>query len=221
MAPSKTVAITDDLYSYILDHSTPPDEVQQDLIEQTHALGRTATMQIPPEQGTLLTLLTRLVAPRFAVEIGTFTGYSALAIARGLPDGGRLLCCDVSEEWTNVARQAWLKAGVTDRIELRIGPALETLDALPSHPHIDLAFVDANKDGYVAYWEALIPRMRPGGLVLADNVLYSGQVVDPARSGAAAEIHRFNEHVRADRRVESVLLPVADGLTLARVRDEA
>jgi caffeoyl-CoA O-methyltransferase len=205
MAPSKTVAITDDLYSYILDHSTPPDEVQQDLIEQTHALGRTAGMQIPPEQGTLLTMLTRLAAPRFAVEIGTFTGYSALAIARGLPDGGRLLCCDVSEEWTNVARQAWLKAGVTDRIELRIGPAL----------------VDANKDGYVAYWEALIPRMRPGGLVLADNVLYSGQVADPARSGAAAEIHRFNEHVRADRRVESVLLPVADGLTLARVRDEA
>lgn len=220
MTLSKNVPITDELYAYILDHSTPPDEVQAELIERTHtSLGRRAGMQIPPEQGTLLTLLTRLVAPRFAVEVGTFTGYSALAIARGLPDDGKLLCCDVSEEWTAVAREAWLKAGVADRVELRIAPALDTLNALPSYPHIDMAFVDANKDGYVEYWEALIPRMRPGALLLADNVLYSGDVVSPTPGGAAEDIHRFNEHVRADARVEVVILPIADGLTFARVRD--
>ncbi|MEU8135364.1 O-methyltransferase [Streptodolium elevatio] len=188
------------------------------MIERTRtSLGNRAGMQIPPEQGTFLTLLTKLVAPRFAVEVGTFTGYSALAIARGLPEGGRLLCCDVSEEWTAVAREAWLKAGVTDRVELRIAPALDTLNSLATSPHIDMAFVDANKDGYVEYWEALIPRMTPGALVLADNVLYSGDVVSPAPGGAAEAVHRFNEHVRADPRVEAVILPVADGLTFARV----
>ncbi|WTW93855.1 O-methyltransferase [Streptomycetaceae bacterium NBC_01309] len=218
MSLSKNIQITEALYTYILDHSTPPDAVQEELIERTRtSLGNRAGMQIPPEQGTFLTLLTKLVAPRFAVEVGTFTGYSALAIARGLPEGGRLLCCDVSEEWTAVAREAWLKAGVTDRIELRIAPALDTLNALPSSPHIDLAFVDANKDGYVDYWEALIPRMNPGGLVLADNVLYSGDVVSPAPGSGAEGVHRFNEHVRADPRVEAVILPVADGLTFARV----
>jgi caffeoyl-CoA O-methyltransferase len=219
MTLSKNVPVTDELYSYILDHSTPPDAVQQELIERTQSsLGGRAGMQIPPEQGTFLTLLTKLVAPRYAIEIGTFTGYSALAVAKGLPEGGRLLCCDVSEEWTLIAREAWLKAGVTDRIDLRIAPALETLNDLPSHPHIDLAFIDADKGGYVDYWEALIPRMRPGGLVLADNVLFSGDVVNPARSGGAEGVHRFNEHVRADPRVEVVILPIADGLTFARVR---
>ncbi|MGW0659438.1 O-methyltransferase [Streptodolium elevatio] len=218
MSLSKNVQITEALYTYILDHSTPPDAVQEELIERTRtSLGNRAGMQIPPEQGTFLTLLTKLVAPRFAVEVGTFTGYSALAIARGLPEGGRLLCCDVSEEWTAVAREAWLKAGVTDRVELRIAPALDTLNSLPTSPHIDMAFVDANKDGYVEYWEALIPRMTPGALVLADNVLYSGDVVSPAPGGAAEAVHRFNEHVRADPRVEAVILPVADGLTFARV----
>ncbi|WP_436774909.1 O-methyltransferase [Yinghuangia sp. YIM S09857] len=218
MSLSKNVQITEALYEYILDHSTPPDAVQEELIERTQtSLGNRAAMQIPPEQGTLLTLLTKLVAPRFAVEVGTFTGYSALAIARGLPEGGRLLCCDVSEEWTAVAREAWLKAGVTDRIELRIAPALDTLSALPSYPHIDMAFVDADKGGYVDYWEALIPRMNPGGLLLADNVLFSGDVVSPAPDSAAEAVHRFNEHVRADPRVEAVILPVADGLTFARV----
>lgn len=220
MPTSKNVQVTDELYTYILDHSTPPDAVERDLIDRTRTtLGPRALMQIPPEQGTFLTLLTKLVAPEFAVEIGTFTGLSALAIARGLPDGGRLLCCDVSEEWTLVAREAWLRAGVTDRVELRIAPAIDTLNALPSHPHIDLAFVDADKEGYVAYWEALIPRMRPGGLILADNVLYSGDVVAPAPGTNAAAIDRFNAHVRADPRVEVVILPLADGLTFARVRD--
>ncbi|UGQ10325.1 O-methyltransferase [Yinghuangia sp. ASG 101] len=220
MASSKTVPMTDELYSYILGHSTPPDTVQEGLIARTReSLGSTAVMQIPPEQGTFLTLLTKLVAPRFAVEVGTFTGYSALAIARGLPDGGRLLCCDVSEEWTRTAREAWLAAGVADRIELRIAPAIETLGGLVSSPHIDLAFVDADKGGYIGYWEALVPRMRPGGLILADNVLYGGDVVDPGRDSPAEAIHRFNEHVRADPRVEVVVLPIADGLTFARVRD--
>ncbi|NUP32709.1 MAG: O-methyltransferase [Streptomycetaceae bacterium] len=219
MDTSKNVRITDELYTYILDHSTPPDPVQAELIERTHrSFAGPSGMQIPPEQGTFLSILTAVVAPRFAVEVGTFTGYSSLAIARALPEGGKLLCCDVSEEWTSVAREAWDKAGVADRIELRIAPAIETLNALPSHPHIDLAFVDADKDGYVGYWEALIPRMTPGALVLADNVLFSGQVVDPAATGAPAAIRRFNEHVRKDPRVEAVILPVADGLTVARVK---
>ncbi|MDI2125914.1 O-methyltransferase [Yinghuangia seranimata] len=219
MTASKNVQITDELYAYILAHSTPPDSVQQDLITRTHeVLPDHAVMQVPPEQGVYLTMLTQLAAPQFAVEVGTFTGYSSLAIARGLPEGGRLLCCDVSDEYTSIARETWLKAGVADRVELRIAPALDTLNALPSYPHIGLAFIDANKDGYVGYWEALVPRMLPGGLILADNVLYSGRVADAHPEGPAADIHVFNQHVRDDPRVDVVILPIADGLTFARVK---
>ncbi|MGC0423445.1 O-methyltransferase [Embleya sp. AB8] len=223
MAFDKQVQVTHELYDYILDHSLAPDDVQRGVIERTRELGRFANLQIPAEQGALLTLLAGVIRPKVAVEVGTFTGYSALCIAKGLAEGGRLLCCDVSEEWTEIARAAWQKAGVADRIDLRIAPALETLDALPSHPHIDLAFLDANKDGYIAYWEALVPRMRPNGLLIADNVLYSGQVTRPEGAPTPEAVHAFNEHVKADRRVEPVILPVADGITLARVKglDEA
>jgi predicted O-methyltransferase YrrM len=218
MAFGKQVPVTEEIYAYVLDHSLAPDPAQRTVIDRTRAMGRSAGMQVPVEQGALLTLLAGVVRPTVAVEVGTFTGYSALCIAKGLADGGRLLCCDVSEEWTAVALDAWRDAGVADRIDLRIAPASETLDALPSHPHIDLAFIDADKAGYIAYWEALVPRMRPHGLLIADNVLYDGQVLKPAPGSAAEAIHAFNEHVQADPRVEPVLLPVADGITLARVK---
>ncbi|OPC83634.1 SAM-dependent methyltransferase [Embleya scabrispora] len=218
MSFDKQVRVTPELYDYVLDHSLAPDPAQRTVIERTRGMGGLAGLQVPAEQGALLTLLSGVVRPRVAVEVGTFTGYSALCIAKGLAADGRLLCCDVSEEWTDIARETWREAGVADRIDLRIAPALETLDALPSHPHIDLAFIDANKDGYISYWEALVPRMRPNGLLIADNVLYGGQVLKPDGDPTPAAVHAFNEHVKADRRVEPVMLPVADGITLARVR---
>src|SRR4029079_9613063 len=147
------------------------------LIEETRALGPVAGMQIAPEQGAFLTLLTRLVGARYAVEVGTFTGYSSLCIPRGLPGGGHLLCCDVSEEWTAIARRAWASAAVADRIELRLAPAAETLRALPRDETIDLASVDADKPVYPVYSEEILARLRPNGVVLVDNVLWDGRVV--------------------------------------------
>jgi caffeoyl-CoA O-methyltransferase len=151
------------------------------------------------------------------VEVGTFTGYSSICIARGLADGGRLLCCDVSEEWTAIAREHWDQAGVADRIELRIGPAADTLRALPADPAIDIAFIDADKPGYRTYYEEIVERLRPGGLVLLDNVLWSGNVVDDEdQSENTVAIRAVNDHVAADSRVDAVMLPIADGLTIAR-----
>lgn len=207
------------VHEYLVRHGSPPDAVQQELIEETRRLGGVSLMQIAPEQGAFLTLLARAIGARRAVEVGTFTGYSALCIARGLAPGGRLLCCDVSEEWTAIARRFWEKAGVADRIELRLGPAAETLAALPPEPVFDLAFIDADKGGYPVYYEAILPRLRPGGLVLADNVLWFGRVADPAADDeATAHIRAFNALVAADPRVEPVMLPIGDGLTLARKR---
>jgi caffeoyl-CoA O-methyltransferase len=161
-------------------------------------------------------LLTRTLGVRQAVEVGTFTGMSSLSIALGLAEGGRLLCCDVSEEWTSVATRYWEEAGVSDRIELRIAPATETLRALPSDPTIDLAFIDADKPNYVAYWDELVPRMRQGGVLLVDNVLWRGQVADDAVNDEnTVAIRAFNDHAAADERVELVMLPISDGLTFA------
>src|SRR5262249_20750807 len=155
-----------------------------------------------PEQGAFMTILTRLLGARSAIEIGTFTGYSALCIARGLADGGRLLCCDINEEWTAIAKEYWARAGVADRIELRIAPALEALATLPADPVIDLAFIDADKENYADYFEALLPRLRPNGAILVDNTLWSGAVVDPGRNEAStAAIRAFNDMVAADDRV--------------------
>jgi caffeoyl-CoA O-methyltransferase len=218
MSP-KSFLLDEALHRYLVEHGTPPDEHQAALIERTTALGDVAGMQIAPEQGALLTLLTRLVGTTRAVEVGTFTGYSALAIARGLDEGGRLLCCDVNEEWTSIASEAWAKAGVADRIELRLDPALETLRSLPPDPTVDLAFVDADKPSYVAYHEELVPRLRPGGLLLVDNTLWAGRVVDPAADDDnTTAIRAYNDHAATDDRVDTVLLPVADGLTLCRRR---
>lgn len=219
MAEPKTVAVTPELHHYIVAHGTPPDATQEALIQATAALGEISGMQIAPEQGALMTLLTQLVGARFAVEVGTFTGYSSICIARGLAEGGRLLCCDVSEEWTGIARAHWEQAGVADRIDLRIAPALDTLQALPADTVIDIAFIDADKGGYLAYYEEIVSRLRPGGLVLLDNVLWSGAVVDPTKDDAnVAAIRAVNDHVAADPRVEAVMLPISDGLTIARKR---
>ncbi|MGH3737095.1 MAG: O-methyltransferase [Micromonosporaceae bacterium] len=217
---NRTLTITDEVHQYLIDHSTPLDEVARDLIEETHAnLPKQSGMQIAPEQAGFLTLLTRVLGVRRAVEVGTFTGYSSLAIARGLAEGGSLLCCDVSEEWTSIGQRHWKRAGVADRIELKIAPALETLATLPEEPHVDLAFIDADKVNYIGYWEALVPRMRPGGVILVDNTLWSGRVVDADDTDPnTVAIRAFNDHAAADERVELQLLPLADGITFARRR---
>ncbi|MFT2014951.1 O-methyltransferase [Streptomyces sp. 796.1] len=210
------------LHAYVLAHNPPLDPVQRELIDRTRTeLPDHAPMQVAQEQGPLLAFLARLIGARRVVEVGTFTGLSTLFLAQALPPDGTLLACDVSEEWTAYGRTAWQEAGVADRIDLRIAPALQTLRALPAEPHVDLAFIDADKPGYLGYWEELVPRIRPGGLIVADNVCYGGEVLDPARASTeGAAIHAFNERVRADTRVESVFLEIADGLTLARRREE-
>jgi len=211
--------LTEALDDYIDAHSTQPDGVQRDLITATAALGGAANMQISPSQGAVMTLLTTVLRPRFAVEVGTFTGYSALSVAKALPQGGRLLCCDISREWTAIGRSYWERAGVADRIDLRIGPALDTLRALPAEPAVDLAFIDADKGAYVDYYEELVPRLSPRGLILVDNTLWDGHVADPERADETTEqLRAFNAHVAADPRVLVALLPVADGLTLIALR---
>src|SRR5262245_7096134 len=176
-------------------------------------------MQIAPEQGAFMTLLARAIGAVRAIEIGTFTGYSALCIARGLAPGGRLICCDVSSEWTALGRRHWEQAGVAERIDLRIAPALETLRALPAEPRFDLAFIDADKTNYANYYEELLRLLRPGGLILVDNVLWNGGVIDPARRDeSTVAIRTFNERVSRDPRVDCVMLPISDGLTMLRLR---
>jgi caffeoyl-CoA O-methyltransferase len=215
----KSVRMTAALHAYLVSHGTPPDEIQRALIDETRALGDTSVMQIAPEQGAFMTLLARILGARRAIEIGTFTGYSALCLARGLADDGELICCDVSEEWTSVGRRYWERAGVAHKIDLRIAPAIETLAQLPREPGFDLAFIDADKSGYIAYFEALLPLIRKGGVILVDNVLWSGAVVDPAVDDEnTSAIRKFNDLVAADSRVECVMLPIADGLTLLRKR---
>ena len=215
----KSFSLTAPIHEYLVAHGTPPDAVQQALIERTSALGGISMMQIAPEQGAFMTILTRLLGVGHAVEIGTFTGYSALCIARGIEPDGRLICCDVSEEWTAIARDAWADAGVADRIDLRIAPALETIAALPEDEHIDLVFIDADKENYANYYEALLPRVRRNGAILVDNTLWSGAVIDPERNDeSTVAIRAFNDMVAADPRVDTVQLAISDGLTLLRKR---
>jgi caffeoyl-CoA O-methyltransferase len=216
----RNFTISDEVRDYATGHgSWPPDEVIQGLRSTTRALGEPSGMQIGDDQGQLLTMLARLVGARHAVEIGTFTGYSALCIARGLAEGGTLLCCDISAEWTAIGVRAWHQAGLADRIELRIGPAIETLRTLPPEAGLDLVFIDADKGGYGQYWDELVPRVRPGGLLLADNVLWSGRVVDQLNAEEDTEaLRQFNDMVATDNRVEVVMLTAFDGLTIARKR---
>jgi caffeoyl-CoA O-methyltransferase len=206
-----------EIAAYIAERTTPADPVLAALIDRTRdATGRRAGMQVSPSQGALLTLLTRVCGARRALEIGTFTGYSSICIARGLADDGHLLCCDVSEDFTAIARQAWADAGVDDRIELRVAPALETVAALPADTEFDVVFIDADKENYVHYFEAVLPHLRPGGLMMVDNTLWSGSVIDAeAEPGSTvAVIREFNDSVARDHRVTSFILPIADGLTL-------
>lgn len=215
-APPKSFQLSPEIHAYLVAHGTPPDDTQRDLIRQTSELGLISRMQVAPEQGAFLEMVVRLMGVQHAVEVGTFTGYSSLCIARGLAPDGRLLCCDVSEDWTAVARGAWERAGVGERIDLRIAPAADTLAALPTDPEIDFAFIDADKGGYITYYEELVPRLRPGGLIVVDNVLWSGRVVDVAADDADTEaIRAFNDHAAADPRTHTVMLPIADGLTFA------
>jgi predicted O-methyltransferase YrrM len=215
----KFTTLTPELYGYVVAHNPPLDDVQRELIDETAALGPISLMQVAIEQAAFLTLLTRLLDVRHAIEVGTFTGYSALSIARGLGDGGRLLCCDTSEEWTAIARRYWERAGVSDRIELRLGPAIDTLRALPRDPVVDLVFIDADKPSYRAYYEELLPRLRPNGLIVFDNVLWGGAVADPqAQDESTKAIRALNDFVSRDVRVETAMIAVADGLLLARKR---
>jgi caffeoyl-CoA O-methyltransferase len=219
MSDIKSLGLSPELHEYLVDHGTPPDAVLKELQEVTREkVGGMALMQVAPEQGSFLTLVTRLIGARSAVEVGTFTGYSALCIARGLPADGKLVCCDVSDEWTCIGRPYWEKAGVADRIDLRIAPALETLAALPEERSVDLAFIDADKTNYANYYDLLLPRMRPGGLLLVDNVLWGGSVIDASNQHEQTQaIRSFNDKIAADERVEAVMLPISDGLTLIRV----
>ncbi|GLX23976.1 MULTISPECIES: O-methyltransferase [Streptomyces] len=219
MTKGNSTKITDELYQYVLAHNPPLDEIQRGLVRTTwEKFPESAGMQSAEEQGPLLAFLVRLTGARHIVEIGTFTGFSALSMARALPADGRLIACDVSEEWTAYGREAWAAAGVADRIDLRIAPALDTLRAMPAEPHIDMAYVDADKENQILYWEELVPRLRPGGLIVTDNTLYHGTVLDESPQSRGASVRAFNEHAKADPRMDSVLLAISDGLTLSRKR---
>jgi caffeoyl-CoA O-methyltransferase len=217
----RSMPLTPELYDYLIAHSAERDATLAELAAETASrFPDAAGMQIGPEQGTFMTLLTQLFGAGRALEIGTFTGYSSICIARGLTAPGKLTCCDVSEEWTALARTYWEKAGVADRIDLQLRPAIETLRAMPATETFDLAFIDANKTGYVSYWDEVVPRIKPGGAILVDNTLSHGRVIDPANDDPNVQgIRDFNDHAAADDRVTLVLLPVGDGLTLARKHD--
>jgi len=212
--------LSDELAEYVQAHSAQPDQVLQDLAAETASrFAEASGMQIGADQGAFMTMLARMIGARRAVEVGTFTGYSAICINRGLTADGTLLCCDVSEEWTSLARDYWKRAGLADRIELQLAPAAQTLRALPAGTTFDLAFIDADKTGYVEYWDLIVPMIRQNGLIIVDNTLSHGRVVDMANTDANVEgIRRFNDHALADDRTEIVLLPIGDGVSLARKR---
>lgn len=203
------------LHRYVVEHGAREDELLRRLRAETEDLGDIAVMQTAPEQGALMTLLARAIGARRALEVGTFTGYSAICIARGLADDGVLLACELSEEWAAIAGRYFAEAGLEERIELAIGPALETIRALPGGESFDLAFIDADKPSYRDYYEEILPLLRPGGLLLIDNVLWGGRVLDEAdQSEQATAIRGLNETIAGDNRVDIAMLPVADGVTV-------
>lgn len=218
---ARSIGLTDALYDYLLQNSLREPAVLAELRAETAAMPD-GGMQISPEQGQFMRLLVRLTGARACVEVGTFTGYSALSVALALPDDGKLVCCDVSEDFTSVARRYWAKAGVADKIELRLAPALESLDALIKEGgagRYDLAFVDADKKNYDGYYERCLTLLRAGGLLLVDNVLWDGAVADPKNTDKQTiAIRRLNAKMQQDERIDVSMLPVGDGLTLARKR---
>ena len=218
---SRAIGLSEELRAYVARVGIREHPVLTRLREE-NLRERGGSMQVAPEEGALLALLVRLIGARRVLEVGTFTGYSSTAMALALPPAGRIVCCDVSREWTDVARAAWADAGVADRVELRLAPALETLDALLADGgagSFDLAFIDANKTGYDDYYERCLRLVRPGGLVAIDNVLWSGKVADPSvTDDDTLAIRALNEKVAADQRVDPVMTSIGDGLTLAQVR---
>jgi predicted O-methyltransferase YrrM len=218
---NRSIELTETLYDYLLAVSLREPQVLRALREETLRMSQ-RSMQISPEQGQFMALLTRLAGATRCLEIGVFTGYSSLVTALALPDDGRIVACDVSEEWTAVARRYWREAGVEHKIDLRLAPARQTLDELLAAGEAgryDLAFIDADKTGYRDCYERCLRLLRPGGLVVVDNTLWSGRVADPAVDDADTRALRdFNEHLHRDDRVDLSLVPIGDGLTLARKR---
>jgi caffeoyl-CoA O-methyltransferase len=219
---NRSISLTDSLYEYLLAVSLREPDLLRQLRQET-ATDPLARMQVSPEQGQFMGLLAQLTGARRCLEIGVFTGYSSLALALVLPDDARIVACDVSEEWTSVARRYWAAAGVAHKIDLRLAPALETMAGLlgaGEAGRFDFAFLDADKENYPSYYELALELLRPGGLLVADNTLWSGRVADPANTEATTEaLRRFNEQLHRDERVDLSLVPIGDGLTLARKRE--
>lgn len=218
---TQTIGLGDDLSDYMREVSVRERPVLARLRRDTARL-ENAHLQIAPEQGQFLSLLVELIGARRVLEIGTFTGYSALAMALALPEGGRLVTCDLAEDYTLTARRYWAEAGVTNRIDLRLAPAIQTLDGLIAEGQrgrFDLAFIDADKENYSAYYERCLTLLRPGGLIVADNVLWGGAVIDPDANDVDTQaIRNFNARLADDERVSVSLVPIGDGLFLARKR---
>lgn len=215
---NKTLSLTNALYAYLVEHSVREPEILRRLRAET-GQDRMSMMQIGPEQGQFMQLLVRLMGAKNCLEIGVFTGYSSLAVALALPADGHILACDISEQWTAIARRYWHEAGVTAKIDLRIAPALSTLDELIESGKsacFDFAFIDADKDNYLGYYERALTLVRSGGLIAVDNTLWGGQVIDKkSKSEDTQAIRRFNDRLYSDSRVQLSLLPIGDGLTLA------
>ena len=220
MSDPKFIALTPELHDYVVRNGAREDAALAAVRESTAALGDVAVMQISPDQGALMTMLTRLTGTSRAIELGTFTGYSAICIARGLAPGGRLTACELEPERADAARANFEAAGVADRIDIAVGPASETLERLTASDAgaYDFAFVDADKTGYPGYYESCLTLLRPGGLIVLDNVLRGGTVLDPAPDEGGRVIAELNERIAADDRVDVAMLTVADGITLARKR---
>jgi caffeoyl-CoA O-methyltransferase len=218
---SRTIGLPADVHEYVLRWGLEEPPILARLREET-ASHPHASMQIAPEQGSVLGLLVELLGARRCLEIGTYTGYSSLAVALAMPDDGQIVCCDVSDEYTTVARRYWAEAGVAHKVDLRLGPAVETLDALlagGAAATFDLAFIDADKPAYPDYWERCVDLVRPGGVIALDNVLWGGRVANPEADDESTRVLRqVNERIATDSRVRHVLLAIADGMTVARRR---
>ena len=215
---NRTLDLTDAVVDYVRRYGVREPGVLARLRERTAPM-EMANMQIGPDQGAFMATIVRLVGARRILEIGTFTGYSSTVMALAMPPDGRMVCCDVSREWTDIAREAWQEAGVADRIDLRLGPAVETVASLED-ASFDIAFIDADKPSYDAYYEGCLRVVRPGGLIMIDNTLWSGRVADPSENDdQVTAIRALNEKIAGDERVDPVILAIGDGLTLARIRE--
>lgn len=219
--PAKYVQLTDPLYEYVLaQRSHASDPLLEALWAETEYLGEVSRMSISPDQASFMNLLVTAIGAKWAVEVGTFTGTSSICIARGLAPGGKLVCFDQDFKWTSIARRYWMKAGVSDRIDLRLGDALRLIPHFRPAAPLDFVFIDADKESYDTYYEMLLPHVRTGGLILFDNMLRGGQIIDPVEKNTTANraIDKLNRKLASDTRVQSVLLPIADGLYLCRKR---